>query len=217
MRNSICKSFLTIFLTILLMNSGRLIAKNPKYISEIKSEKYIYDAIIVPGVPYNDPNMSKVLIGRIYWSYYLYSKGIAKNVIYSGSAVYTPYVEAIIMSMYAKELGVPEERIILETKAEHSIENVYYSYKIARKMGFKKIALATDPFQSRLMKRPSKRLKVDIDFIPFSFEFLDSVIIPDIQIIADKAYVKDFVSIEERESFFKRLRGTIGKNIKYKD
>lgn len=217
MRNSICKSFLTIFLTILLMNSGWLIAKNPKYISELKSEKYIYDAIIVPGVPFNDPNMSKVLIGRIYWSYYLYSKGIAKNVIYSGSAVYTPYVEAIIMSMYAKELGVPEERIILETKAEHSIENVYYSYKIARKMGFKKIALATDPFQSRLMKRPSKRLKVDIDFIPFSFEFLDSVIIPDIQIIADKAYVKDFVSIEERESFFKRLRGTIGKNIKYKD
>ncbi|HAN19832.1 MAG: hypothetical protein A2X13_12685 [Bacteroidetes bacterium GWC2_33_15] len=217
MRNSICKNFLTIFLTILLVNSGRLFAKNPKYISELKSEKFIYDAIIVPGVPYNDPNMSKVLIGRIYWSYYLYSKGTAKNVIYSGSAVYTPYVEAIIMSMYAKELGVPEERIILETKAEHSIENVYYSYKIARKMGFKKIALATDPFQSRLMKRPSKRLKVDIDFIPFSFEFLDSVIIPDIQIIADKAYIKDFVSIEERESFFKRLRGTIGKNIKYKD
>jgi len=33
--------------------------------------------------------------------------------------------------------------------------------------------------------------------------------------MAEEAFVKDFVSIEERESFFKRLRGTIGKNIKY--
>ncbi|MCK7537086.1 MAG: YdcF family protein [Marinilabiliales bacterium] len=128
--------------------------------------------IIVPGVPYNDPNMSKILLGRIYWSHYLYSKGIAKNIIYSGSAVYTPYVESVIMSLYAQKLGVPADFIYTETKAEHSVENVYYSYKIAEKLGFKKIALATDPFQSRMLKRLSKKFKVEIEYIPFTFDFL---------------------------------------------
>ena len=209
------KFLLFIIISIVLTTSGNLYSNDPKVNKTKETENFIYDVIIVPGVPFNDPNMSKILIGRIYWSYYLYSKGITKNIIYSGSAVYTPYIEAKIMSLYAIGFGIPEDRIFIETNAEHSVENVYYSFKIAEKMGFKKIELATDPVQSRFMKRSSKRMKVDIDFIPFSFEFLDSVNIPDIQIMAEEAFVKDFVSIEERESFFKRLRGTIGKNIKY--
>ena len=209
------KFLLFIIISIVLTTSGNLYSNDPKVNKTKETENFIYDVIIVPGVPFNDPNMSKILIGRIYWSYYLYSKGITKNIIYSGSAVYTPYIEAKIMSLYAIGFGIPEDRIFVETNAEHSVENVYYSFKIAEKLGFKKIALATDPVQSRFMKRSSKRMKVDIDFIPFSFEFLDSANIPDIQIMAEEAFVKDFVSIEERESFFKRLRGTIGKNIKY--
>ena len=111
-----------------------------------ESRKAPYDIIIVPGVPFEEGNWSWVMKGRVYWSKYLYDNGITKNIMYSGSAVYSPYVEGRIMALYAVALGIPEENVFSETLAEHSTENVYYSYKKARKLGFERIALATDQF-----------------------------------------------------------------------
>ncbi len=190
--------------------------------SEKKLKKAIesapYDAIIVPGVPYNDDDWSRVLKARIYWSYYLYEAGITRHIIYSGSAVYTPYVESEIMAMYAQELGVPEGAILTETNAEHSVENVYNSYHIARELGFKKIALATDPFQSRMMQLPSRSLDLDVDFIPFVMDILETLEprldMIEVNINEEEAFVEDFTSLVERKSFFQRFRGTLGKNIK---
>src|SRR5690606_27635585 len=86
-----------------------------------------YDAIIVPGVPFDGENWSETMKMRVCWSKYLYDKGYAKNIIYSGSAVYTEYEEASIMALYAEELGIPKEHIFRDQRAEHSTENVYYS------------------------------------------------------------------------------------------
>src|SRR5690606_38309843 len=94
-----------------------------------------FDAIIVPGVPYDGVHWSETMMARVKWSKYLYDKGYAKNIIYSGSAVYTPYVEADIMALYAQSMGIPEEHIFSETRAEHSTENVYYSYRLAKEHG----------------------------------------------------------------------------------
>ena len=201
----------------MLFGSFQLFAKSPdKTIANVEVNAP-YDAIIVPGVPYNDEYWTRVLMGRIYWSFYLYQNGYTKNIIYSGSAVYTPYVEAKIMAMYAKKMGIPEENIIIETQAEHSVENVYYSYNLAQEKGFKKVALATDPYQSKWMERPSKKMNVPIDFIPFSTDLLETMDIPEYEIDEEKAFVQDFVSLTERKNFFQRLRGTLGKNIDYKD
>jgi len=57
--------------------------------------------------------------GRVYWSKYLYDRGIGKNIMYSGNAVYTPYFEGEIMALYAKAIGIPPEHIYTELKAEH--------------------------------------------------------------------------------------------------
>ena len=94
------------------------------------------DVIIVPGVQYAGNKWSMVMKWRVYWSAWLYKKGLAKNIIYSGGAVYSPYTEAKIMAMYAEKLGVPAEHIFLETKAEHSTENLYYSFQLAKQKGF---------------------------------------------------------------------------------
>jgi len=57
-------------------------------------KKAPYDVIIVPGIPYQDQNWaSNIMKDRVLWSFYLYSKGITRNVIYSGNSVYSPYVE----------------------------------------------------------------------------------------------------------------------------
>ncbi len=180
-----------------------------------KSEPY--DAIIIPGVPFDslEGNWSPIMKIRIYWSFFLYKKGIAKNIIYSGSAVYTPYVESKIMGLYARKLGIPQEHIFIESKAEHSTENIYYSYYLGKRAGFKRMAIASDPFQSRLLKSFAKKKKLDLGILPMVFDSVETFDLNEPIIIdPSTAYQANFKSIEKRESFWKRLNGTLGKNLK---
>jgi hypothetical protein len=136
--------------------------------------------------------------------------------MYSGSAVYSPYYEAEIMALYARELGIPESHIYTETKAEHSTENIYYSYHKAKSLGFDKIALASDPFQTKMLKRFMRiRVNSDVRLIPFVIDTLKKLEpeMIDPPINHQQAFKNDFVSILERESFWKRLKGTRGKNL----
>ncbi len=68
---------------------------------ETVCEKKPYDAVIVPGYPHDSGKVNIVLEHRIKWAYYLYSNGYVKNIIFSGSAVYTPYIEAEVMRLFA--------------------------------------------------------------------------------------------------------------------
>ncbi|MBC7390187.1 MAG: YdcF family protein [Opitutaceae bacterium] len=176
-----------------------------------------YDAIIIPGVPFDsvEGSWSSIMKIRVYWSFFLYKKGIAKNIIYSGSAVYTPYVESKIMGLYAQKLGIPIDHIFTETKAEHSTENIYYSYYLGKRVGFQRMAIASDPFQSRLLKSFARKIKLDVGILPMVFDSVETFNLNQ-QILIDpkSAYQPQFVSIEKRESFWKRLNGTLGKNYK---
>ena len=174
-----------------------------------------YDIIIVPGVPLENGKWSRTMKGRVYWSKYLFDRGITKNIMYSGNSVYSPYYEAEVMKLYAVALGIPEDHVFCEKKAEHSTENVYYSFLYARKLGFKKIALASDPFQTRTLRGYARKVNPDIGLIPFVTDTL-KVIEPfmlDPEIDYAKAYNTDFISIKKRDSFWKRLRGTLRGNI----
>jgi hypothetical protein len=175
-----------------------------------------FDVIIVPGVPFENGKWNRTMKGRIYWSKYLFDKGIAKNIMYSGSAVYTAYYEAEIMAMYAKAIGIPAKNIYTETKAEHSTENAYYGYKKAQQLGFEHIALASDPFQTKLLRRyVRKKVNSEMSFIPMVIDTMKviepAMIDPDIKY--QEAFKPNFISIKERESFWKRLKGTLRGNI----
>ena len=174
-----------------------------------------FDAIIVPGVPF-DTAWSDIMRLRVLWGYHLYNQGLAKNIIFTGSAVYTPYIESRIMAEYAKKLGIPAENIFTEEQAEHSTENVYYSYYMAKDLGFKNIAVATDPFQTKMVKSFVKRKKLDVAYVPVIFDTIHAYY-PDVKISIDPTWaeVEDFVSLPDRESFWKRFAGTLGKNLKY--
>jgi uncharacterized SAM-binding protein YcdF (DUF218 family) len=173
-----------------------------------------YDIIVVPGVPLENGKWSRTMKARVYWSKFLYDKGIAKNIMYSGSAVYTPYYEAEIMALYAEAIGIPKEHIYTETKAEHSTENIYYSYKKAKKLNFNRIALASDPFQTKQLKKfTQKKVSRDVRFIPIVFDSLRVMNMIDPVIPIEKAFAENFVALPERESFWKRLKGTLGHNL----
>lgn len=186
----------------------------PEYFEHAETQKP-FDAIIVPGVPFEKGSWSPVMKSRVLWSYYLYKNGFTKNVIYSGSSVYTPFVESKIMALYGEQLGIPKENIFAETTAEHSTENVYYSYQLGLKHGFKKMALATDPFQTKTLLSFIQKLKIDLPVIPMVYEKMDSLLVTDPVIDSMQAFVNPFVPLPERESMWKRLKGTMGKRIKY--
>jgi len=172
-----------------------------------------YDLVVVPGVPLENGKWSMVMKARIYWSKHLYDAGIAKNIMYSGNAVYTPYVEAEVMALYAQAIGIPKEHIFTESKAEHSTENIYYSYKKAKQLGFKDIALASDPFQTKMLQRFTRlRVSKDVDLIPIVIDSLRTmeVSMTDPDINFEVLHVKDFTPLPERKGFFSRLQGTIG-------
>lgn len=192
--------------------------KGPKRdFNQVKEKDVVFDAIIVPGIPFEGQVWDSVMKARVLWSYVLYKNGITKNVIYSGSAVYSPFYEAKIMGLYGKELGIPEEHIYYDTQARHSTENVYYSYLIAKEQGFKTVALATDPFQSALLRRfTASRLGTQIYHMPF---VMDSVrkyshIRPEID--PTSATRDNFYSITDEETTMQRFKGTMGMDIDWK-
>jgi len=174
-----------------------------------------FDAIVVPGVPF-DTAWSDVMRARVQWSHYLYSRGIAKNVIYSGSAVQTPFVESRIMALYAIAIGIPAENVFTEEQAEHSTENIYYSYYLAKSLGFDRVALTTDPYQNSMLKSFIKAKELEVTHLPANFDTIRAHY-PKVHVPIDPTWarVDNFIPLPVRESFFVRFRGTLGKSLKY--
>lgn len=175
-----------------------------------------YDAIIVPGVPFNEPTWDVTMQMRVLWAVHLYQRGITKNIIMSGGSVYSPYVEAEIMKLYAIKLGVPANNILVDSIAQHSTENMWYSYLLGKKNGFETMALATDPFQTRMLYRFGKKKLKTVKFLPVIFDTLRTLnqTTPQIDYLPYK--INNFKSIVETQSKWYRLRGTMGRHINFK-
>lgn len=211
------KQLLTIILFSTTVISCSIINKSSvKAFSKVKQHDLTFDAIIVPGYPYKDRNWDSLMKARVIWSYVLYKNGIAKNIIYSGSTVYSLFYESLIMGLYAQQLGIPTQHIFYDTLARHSVENVYYSYLIAKEQGFKIVALATDPFQSIFLRNfTSTRLGTPIYHLPFvidsvwTYSFLTPTIDP------AKARKKNFNTSKNKQSVIERVSGAIGGGINW--
>jgi hypothetical protein len=189
---------------------SRYANKSYEYAEKMKP----FDAIIVPGLPYDGENTSSVLEMRMLWAKYLYDYGFTRNIIFSGSAVYTPFVESIAMKVMSDSMGIPSNFTFSETEAEHSTENVYYSWKMAQGLGFKKVALATDPFQAVMLRSFVRKHTPGVEIVPVVFDKIDMDNFSLPQIDTTSSFRRDFVSIKEREGFFERLRYTLGKRVK---
>jgi hypothetical protein len=184
-------------------------------LAKIIKETGPYDVIIVPGVPYLNPSYKLLMKARILWAKYLYDRKFTKNIIFSGSSVYTPYVEGQIMKMYADSIGVPPSHTYSEVEAEHSTENIYYSMLMAKRMGFKRVAVATDQYQAVIINRYIKKMFPELKIIPIQYDKIKVRTAPWPAIDASCAFNESFVSLVKRENRAKRFQGTLGKNISY--
>jgi len=207
---------------LVLLLTGCTIANPAKYYSRAEAKKP-YDALIVPGMPYTDDGGVHIgLKARLVWAVHLYRTGFADRLIMSGAAVYTPYSEARIMREYAVAMGVPREHIILDERAEHSTENMYFGYQMACAAGLKNVALASDEFQVKMLKPMQRRMRrelgVHIDMLPLVRDSVSDLFAATNPVFDPKvALTPDFVSIVERESFWRRFRGTLGRHIPWED
>ena len=175
-----------------------------------------FDAVIIPGIPFNGQNWDSVMKARVLWSYILFKNGYVRNIIYSGGAVYTPYFEAKVMGLYGQALGIPARHIFYDTLAKHSTENVYYSYLLAMKLGFKSIALGTDPFQSFMLHGfTRRRFGSPIYHLPFVVDSLAVYNSARPVIKAAGARMANWTSIKDEQSMTERIRGTMGRTIKW--
>lgn len=209
------KTIFILFFCVFLLQCGLFKPSAKKmYRTSLKKHSQ-YDAVIVPGIPFNEPYWDRVMLMRVIWAVHLYKRGITKNIIMSGSSVYTPYVEAKIMKLYANALGVPEEHVFTEEKAEHSTENIWYGYKMALTMGYTNIALASDPFQTKLLYRFGKKRIGNIGFLPVLFDTLRGLSHDTPVINFQPHKIPNFVALPDRESKWERLRGTWGKHIDF--
>lgn len=206
------KSPITCLLAIILLTSCVSPLKSYKK-AQIKAP---FDVIIVPGIPFQNQDWgSNIMKSRVLWSFFLYSRGLARNIIYSGSAVYSPWVESKIMAHYAQALGVPVQHIYTETRAEHSTENLVYSLRMARDLGLKNIAVATDPGQSNALKLFAWDYGLPVSFIPVISDSLHLITSDStVHIDPSSAFTDSFIPLPERESFIKRIAGTLGLRIR---
>ena len=157
-----------------------------------------YDALIVPGFPFKNGEWNRVIKARVYWSRDLLEKGIARNVIYSGAAVQTPYVEGELMALYARAIGVPPQVIVTETNALHSCENLYYSYRMARRLGWEKVAVVSDPIHTPHLRRVAREFELPLAFLPVDFVRLIQMPKVDPHVDPSTAYVQGFIPLKQR-------------------
>jgi len=208
------KYYLTIFSCTIFLQSCLVFRPGAEKLMSRAKKNPPFDVVIVPGVPFDGKKWDPIMKARVNWAAHLYHQKLTKNIIFSGSSVYTPYIEAKIMAQYAEKLGIPKECILTECRAEHSTENVFFSYKIALEKGFNHIAVATDPFQSKLLMGFTKRrFKKKISHIPIIFKELRAVEKEITEINPDLAMVQNFNSIVNRQSKNERFKGTMGKFI----
>lgn len=176
-----------------------------------------FDAIIVPGFPYDGKQWDDVMKMRVLWAVNLYEKGITKRIIFSGSAVYTPFVESKIMREYAIALGVDSNDILVETKAEHSSENVYFSFVMAREHAWTNVAIATDLVQIKMIRKFVVKYNIPVSYLPAKITEIEKMQYSDsISIDTLSAYQYNFESIMKTQEPKYRWRGTMGKNIDFR-
>ncbi len=205
-----------VFVSVILLTSCNAYYNafytDPTKCFKIACSKKTYDVIIVPGFPHDSGTVNGILTERIKWATYLYKNGYAKNIIFSGSAVHTPYVEAKIMRLLALQSGIKNENIFIETKAEHTTENLYYSCVLANELDFKTIGFATQPAQSSFMKPFKRKFKLKLDFIPVVTDSIDSIPLKPFD--ESSAFVTNFIPLKQREGAIKSLLGTKGQRVK---
>ena len=108
------------------------------------------NAIIVLGNPPNDdgtiPFNLKARLDKAIQEYFAIPQG---KLILTGGAAHSQLIEAIEMKKYCLDKGIPEDDILLETKANNTYDNALYTAEILRGRNIEKVVIVTSRFHKK--------------------------------------------------------------------
>jgi len=106
-----------------------------------------WDAIVVPGclvLPNGQPSAS--LVRRTTKAVELWRKGRAPVIVLTGGVVNWPPAEAVAAARTARDLGVPESALLVESQSRNTAENARLAREVAP---FARIVVVTDRYHVR--------------------------------------------------------------------
>ncbi|MBI3592025.1 MAG: YdcF family protein [Nitrospirae bacterium] len=113
---------------------------------------------------------SEDMLGRIVTAVRL-QKNLDIPVIISGGSVYKgKEAEAPIVKRFLTDLGVPENKVIMEDKSRDTIENARYTKEICFKAGFKRPILVTSAYHMKRSLASFEKAGMDVTAFPAQFK-----------------------------------------------
>lgn len=104
-----------------------------------------HDVLIVLGCPNEkDGRPAKCQRQRADLAVALARSGYGDRFIVSGASVHSPGVEADTLARLLMERGVPRDHIVLEPRARHTDENIYYSDLLMAQRGWQSALVVTE-------------------------------------------------------------------------
>ena len=104
-----------------------------------------FDAIIILGASIDsDGNPSPTLLSRMTEGVREYERGVAPRILVTGG-MQNGHIQADIMAHIAEAQGVPASAILIEGKAENTIQNACFSARILGEHGWGAAEVVTSP------------------------------------------------------------------------
>jgi uncharacterized SAM-binding protein YcdF (DUF218 family) len=102
-----------------------------------------FDAIIILGANIDrDGNPTPTLLARITEGVREYERGIAPHIVVTGGEQ-RGHIQADIMARLVEAQGVPSSAVVVEPRAQNTIENACYSARIMKQHGWKSAEVVT--------------------------------------------------------------------------
>jgi uncharacterized SAM-binding protein YcdF (DUF218 family) len=125
------------------------------------------DAIVVFGArAYADGTPSDALADRVRTACQLFKNGLAEKIVFSGGPGDGATDEAEAMRRMAVELGVPEDRIVLDPKGFDTAATVENTVQWLREAGVRRILAVSHFYHLPRVKMAYERAGVDVATVP---------------------------------------------------
>ncbi len=120
------------------------------------------DAILVLGAAAYDARPSPVFQERIRHALYLYGRGYADTLLFTGGYGYgARFSESQVARRYAMRAGVPADAILIETLSRTTYENLREARALMLERGLHRVIVVSDPLHMSRALRLARRLGID--------------------------------------------------------